>query len=68
VDLREATVVTLFLLPDFNLRLRPKLLSDLKPGSRVVSHNFPIGDWKPDQKVALNGRNVYLWTIPAQGA
>jgi SAM-dependent methyltransferase len=44
-DIHEATVVTLFLLPEVNLRLRPKLLSDLKPGTRVVSHNFGMGDW-----------------------
>ena len=46
-DIREATVVTLFLLPEVNLRLRPKLLSDLKPGTRVVSHNFGMGNWTP---------------------
>ena len=49
-DIREATVVTLFLLPEVNLRLRPKLFSDLKPGTRLVSHNFGMGDWTPSRR------------------
>jgi ribosomal protein L11 methylase PrmA len=64
VDLRPATVVTLYLLPDINLKLRPKLLSELKPGTRVVSHNYHMGDWKPEQTVQLDGHTVYFWTIP----
>ena len=60
----EATVVTLYLLPDLNVKLRPRLLSELKPGTRVVSHQFDMGTWKPDKKVELNGRTIYLWTIP----
>jgi ribosomal protein L11 methylase PrmA len=64
VDLRPATVVTLYLLPDINLKLRPKLLSELKPGTRVVSHNYHMGDWKPEQTVQLEGHTVYFWTIP----
>ena len=68
-DIREATVVTLFLLPDLNVRLRPKLWKELKPGTRVVSHLFDMGDWKPDQKITVNENNiVYLWTIPADAA
>lgn len=63
-DLRDASVVTLYLLPDVNLRLRPKLLSQLKPGTRIVSHAFDMGDWKPDQVVNVEGRTVYLWTVP----
>ncbi len=74
-DLRKATVVTLYLLPEVNLQLRPKLLA-LKPGTRIVSHDWDMGDWKPDQerklavpdkKVGLEkSSRVYLWTVPAQ--
>jgi hypothetical protein len=60
----EATVVTLYLLPDLNLKLRPRLLAELKPGTRIVSHQFDMGKWKPDRTVELNGRTIYLWTIP----
>jgi 23S rRNA G2445 N2-methylase RlmL len=63
-DFREATVVTLYLLPDLNVKLRPRLWSELKPGTRVVSHQFDMGDWKPEKEVELNGRTVYFWTIP----
>jgi SAM-dependent methyltransferase len=68
-DIRDATVVTLFLLPDLNLRLRPKLWRELKPGTRIVSHLWDMGDWKPDRKITVNENNiVYLWTIPADAA
>jgi len=64
----EATVVTLYLLPAVNLRLRPKLLSELKPGSRVVSHAFDMGDWAPNRIIKVQGneteRTVYYWVIP----
>lgn len=66
-DIREATVVTLYLLPSVNLRLRPKLQQDLKPGARIVSHSFDMGDWKPDKEVEYNGRKLYLWVIKPQG-
>jgi tRNA G37 N-methylase Trm5 len=66
MDLSKATVVTLYLLPSVNMKLRPKLLSELKPGTRVVSHNYDMGDWKPDQTVELEGHTVYLWTIDEQ--
>src|SRR5207245_4305556 len=66
VDLSPASVVTMYLLPDVNLKLKPNLLSQLKPGSRVVSHSFDMGDWKPDKTERVNGRTIYLWTIPAQ--
>ena len=62
----DATVVTLYLLPSLNLRLRPKLLSDLRPGTRVVSHAFDIGDWVPEQTIDVGGRRVYFWTVPAR--
>jgi SAM-dependent methyltransferase len=74
-DLRPATVITLYLLPDFNLKLRPTLLA-LKPGTRVVSHDWDMGDWKPDQttvvpvpdkKVGLEkSSKVHLWVVPAR--
>jgi ubiquinone/menaquinone biosynthesis C-methylase UbiE len=67
-DIREATVVTMYLLQDVNLRLRPKLLSDLRPGTRVVSHNYHMGDWEPKEKasVPVGGieHTVYFWVIP----
>lgn len=63
-DLKEATVVTLYLLPEVNLRLRPKLLQELKPGTRVVSHAFDMGDWRPDQTLHVEGRTIYYWVIP----
>jgi cyclopropane fatty-acyl-phospholipid synthase-like methyltransferase len=63
-DLKEASVVTLYLLPEVNLRLMPKLLRELKPGTRVVSHAFDMGDWKPEQTVQVEGRTVYYWVIP----
>ena len=71
-DLHEATVVTLYLRDDVNLRLRPKLLGELTPGSRVVSHDFDMGDWKPDRVQRVRGPNrnhtLYLWLIPANVA
>jgi SAM-dependent methyltransferase len=67
-DIREATVVTLYLLPDVNLRLRPKLLAELKPGTRVVSHNYDMGDWKPAQSLTIKlpdgDHYVYYWVVP----
>ena len=62
-DLAGATVVTLYLLPDVNLRLRPKLMKDLKPGTRIVSHSFDMGDWKPEKTIELGWRKVYFWTV-----
>jgi SAM-dependent methyltransferase len=63
-DIHPATVVTLYLLPSVNEKLKPKLLRDLKPGTRVVSHSFDMGDWKPDKTEEVDGRRIYLWTIP----
>ena len=66
--IHDATVVTMYLLPDVNLRLRPKLLSELKPGTRIVSHNYDLGDWQPVQRkeMDVNGVNhtLYLWVVP----
>ena len=66
-DFRDATVVTMYLLPELNVRLLPKLLKDLKPGTRIVSHAFQMGTWKPEQTLDVGGRAVYFWTIPAPG-
>jgi len=63
-DISEATVVTLYLLTDLNLKLRPKLMRDLKPGTRVVSHAFNMGDWKPERQATVQSTTVYLWRIP----
>jgi ribosomal protein L11 methylase PrmA len=65
-DFREATVITLYLLPDLNVKLRPRLLDELKPGTRIVSHQFDMGTWKPEKRLESNGRVVYFWTIPAK--
>jgi len=62
-DLSAATVVALYLSPTTNVRLRGKLQRELKPGSRVVSHRFDMGDWKPEQTRVIGGREVLLWTI-----
>jgi SAM-dependent methyltransferase len=67
-DIGAATVVTLYLLTDLNLKLRPKLLRDLKPGTRVVSHAFSMGDWTPERTAEVGGTTVYLWRIPARKA
>jgi SAM-dependent methyltransferase len=66
-DLSQATVVTLYLLPGLNLRLRPKLLQ-LKPGTRVVSHDFHMGDWQPERTLKLGRHTVFYWVVPAPGA
>lgn len=63
-NLREATVVTLYLLPSVNLKLRPKLFAELKPGTRVVSHDFDMGDWKPQKTIDMDGHKIYFWVIP----
>ena len=66
-DFSNADVVTLYLLPRLNLKLLPKLLKELKPGTRIVSHAFDMGDWKPDRTIRVDGRDVHFWTIPAPG-
>ena len=63
-DISKATVVTMYLLPDINLKLRPRLLATLKPGTRIVSHDFHMGDWKPDRAVTVQ-KSIYFWVIPA---
>ena len=68
-NISEATVITLYLLPTLNEKLRPKLFRELKPGTRVVSHAFSMGDaWPPEKTLVVDGRNVYFWTIPANAS
>jgi SAM-dependent methyltransferase len=61
----EANVIALYLLPSINLALRPRLLTELRPGSRVVSHAFHMGDWRPEAQDELDGRRIFLWIVPA---
>lgn len=63
-DFSEATVVTLYLLPELNLRLRPILLEQLEPGTRIVSHAFDMGDWGPEHVVRVDSSVIYMWTVP----
>lgn len=69
-DLTPATVVTLYLSPDLNRRLRPKLLSELRPGARIVSHNFDMGDWAPARTLQVSSNEgshtLYLWVVPGR--
>jgi SAM-dependent methyltransferase len=74
-DIHEATIVTLFLLPNINLKLKPKLMKDLKPGTRVVSNTFDMGDWKAEKESTVEddggddtylSHKFFLWTIPRQ--
>jgi SAM-dependent methyltransferase len=66
-DFSQATVITMYLLPDLNLKLRPKIL-DMKPGTRVVSHAFSMDDWDPDNTANVEGRTAYFWIVPAKVA
>jgi SAM-dependent methyltransferase len=63
-DISAATVVTLYLLTSINERLRPKLLKELRPGTRIVSHQFRMGDWAPDREIVVDYRPVFLWRVP----
>jgi cyclopropane fatty-acyl-phospholipid synthase-like methyltransferase len=64
-DFSKATVVTLYLLDSLNNKLRPKLLAELRPGTRIVSHAFTMGDWKPEREQNVDGKMIYMWTVPA---
>ncbi len=64
-DFGDATVITMYLLPTLNVRLRPKLL-DMRPGTRIVSHAFNMEDWQPDQTATVDGRDAFLWIVPAK--
>jgi hypothetical protein len=65
IDFSEATVVTLYLLPSVNLQLRPRLLNELQPGTRVVSHAFDMGEWQPEEQMDLEGYEIFHWVVPA---
>ncbi len=65
-NISEATVVTLYLLTRLNLKLRPKLMKELKPGTRIVSHAFDMGDWAPEKTESVGASSIYLWRIPAR--
>jgi precorrin-6B methylase 2 len=65
-DLSNASVVTLFLFPEINARLAPKLRSELPPGARIVSHRFGLGDWPPERQVQAHGHPLLRWTVPAR--
>ena len=72
-DIREATAVAIFLFPEMNLKLIPKFFHELKPGTRIVSHNFGIGDWKPDREISLRVsidgfHRVLFWVLPANAS
>jgi precorrin-6B methylase 2 len=69
MKLTDADVLTMYLLQGVNLQLRPRILSELRPGSRVVSHAFSMNDWEPDEHATVSGRHLYLWIVPgkAQG-
>jgi len=62
-DLHAATVVALYLSPEINQKLRPKFLAELKPGARIVSHVFDMGDWAPAERRIVSGRPVFLWKV-----
>lgn len=64
-DFRGVNVVLIYLLPDINLKLRPKLLTELKPGARIVSHAFDMGEWQPDRTVRADKATIYYWMVPA---
>ena len=64
-DIHDATVMMLYLWPEINLKLRPKLWKDLKPGTRIVSNAHDMGDWKPEKQIKADGANIYLWRITA---
>lgn len=63
-NFRDATVVMLYLWPHVNLKLRPKLLAELKPGTRIVSHSHTMGEWKPDKEIEVQGHRIYFWVVP----
>ena len=65
-DFSDATVVTLYLLDSLNEKLRPRLLNELAPGTRIVSHAFRMGDWEPEQTVEVGDSTIFLWTVPAR--
>lgn len=67
-DFSDATVVTLYLLDSVNVQLRPRLLRELRPGTRIISHAFDMGDWRADELLEFSGVKIYKWIVPAQVA
>ncbi|MDD4756495.1 MAG: 50S ribosomal protein L11 methyltransferase [Prolixibacteraceae bacterium] len=65
-DFSRATVITLYLFPTINIKLRPSLLEKLEPGTKIVSHDFGMDDWKPDKHVRFGDHSIYLWMVPAR--
>lgn len=65
-EIKSATVVMLYLWPWINLKLRPRLLQELRPGTRIVSHYHDMGDWPPEKQIEVEGHQIYLWTVPAR--
>ncbi|MDQ8757670.1 methyltransferase domain-containing protein [Sphingosinicella sp. LHD-64] len=63
--LAEANVLTLYLAPEINLRLRPRILAEMRPGTRVVSHDFDMGDWRPNERQMVGTASIYMWIVPA---
>lgn len=68
VDFSEATVVTLYLMDSINVQLRPRFLKELRPGTRIISHAFDMGDWQADERIRLEASSIYKWIVPAQVA
>lgn len=66
LDFSDANVVSLYLLPSLNVKLRPRILNELRPGTRIVSHSFDMGDWTADERQIVGGKNVYFWVVPAK--
>lgn len=65
-DISEADVLTLYLLPEINLQLRPRILAEMRPGTRVVSNNYDMGDWRPEQRQKVGESTIYMWIVPAR--
>jgi ribosomal protein L11 methylase PrmA len=63
-DFKDATVITLYLLPSVNMKLRPRLVSQLRPGTRIVSHSFDMGEWEPEKRIEVDRRYLMLWRVP----
>jgi SAM-dependent methyltransferase len=68
VDFSSASVLSLYLLPSLNLKLRPKIFTVLKPGARILSHNFDMGDWEPDNFKSIGEHRIYYWVVPASAS
>jgi cyclopropane fatty-acyl-phospholipid synthase-like methyltransferase len=66
-EIRDATVVTIYLLPSLHAALRPKFMDELRPGARIVAHSFPMGTWRAEREVEFQGYRLYLWTVPEDG-